>query len=98
MITIVAMFNLVCCGVIALTGIWLVTDCSYPRRERACYGIICCGALVSVIATGEALAGSGYLNHTIVWPSEALVNFGAALLMIRRAYRSFDSLTQERVG
>jgi|GEM_PF-3166863 len=84
MILVLGLFNLASCVVIAVTGTWLLADRGRKRGARAFLGVITCGAVVNVVALAEALSMPAYLTHAFVWPSEAMVNFGAAVMMIRR--------------
>jgi hypothetical protein len=83
MIVVLGVLNLAFCVLIAICGLWLLVDASLPRSRRALIGVVTCGAVVNVVALSEALGSIGFLAHAFVWPSEAVVNFGTALLMLR---------------
>lgn len=83
MIIALGMFNLACSALIAVFGAWLIADRRHRRTTRLFLGIITCGAVVNSVALVQALLDVGYLAHAFVWPSEAVVNFGAAVMMSR---------------
>jgi hypothetical protein len=80
----VLLLNLGACGVIAVSALWLVTDCAKTPLVRLCFGLMMCGAMVNTVALWTALDDAVPDQHA-TWPPEAVLNMGAAFLIVRRA-------------
>jgi hypothetical protein len=82
------LINLISCCLIAISALWLVTDSTKARGARICCGIICCGSLVNVNALWVAFANM-QPSHPMTWPTEAVLNVGAAVLLGRWALKGW---------
>lgn len=88
MIVALVIINLISCALIAISALWLVTDHAKPRGARICCGIIFCGSLVNVNALWVAFNCMSP-SHPMTWPSEAVLNVGAAVLLGRWALKGW---------
>jgi hypothetical protein len=79
--------NLWCSLVMAICGLWILTERSMPRLVRSCSGLIATGGSVNIIGMLSALAHVGGYAPETIWPGEVIVNVGAAALMMRWTWR-----------
>lgn len=79
--------NLWCSLVMAICGLWILTDPSMSRLVRICSGLIATGGGSNLIGMISALAHAGGYAPETIWPGEVIVNVGSAALMMRWTWR-----------
>ena len=78
-----------CCSIgMAACGLWLTSSNSMPRLVRIYCALIACGGSVNSIGMLCALLNVHGFTYGDIWPGEAIVNVGAAALMIRWTWLS----------
>jgi hypothetical protein len=86
--TIVIMaLDFVACVALMATAAWLLTDRNLSRTARTACALIASGACVDAIGMYGMLLDLDGPAYGDVWPSEALVDLGFAVLMIRWTWR-----------
>jgi hypothetical protein len=79
--------NLWCSLIMAICGLWILTERSMPRLVRTCSGLIATGGTVNIIGMLSALAHVGGYAPENIWPGEVIVNVGSSALMMRWTWR-----------
>lgn len=80
--------NLYCSSVMAICGLWILTEKSMPRLVRFFCALIATGGSANVIGMLAALAHVGGYEPETIWPGEVIVNIGASALMMRWTWRA----------
>ncbi|UPG85326.1 hypothetical protein L2Y94_18785 [Luteibacter aegosomatis] len=80
--------NLVCNFSMCLCGMWLLTEPSMSRVVRIYCALIACGGAVNTAGMLAALTDFRGFSYGDVWPGEAIVNVGAAAMMLRWTWRA----------
>ena len=75
--------NLACSLIMAVCGLWVLTERDMPRTVRICCALIASGGSVNALGMLAALFGVGKFVYGDIWPGEVIVNIGAAALMTR---------------
>ncbi|MDY1548634.1 hypothetical protein [Luteibacter sahnii] len=80
--------NLVCNLLMALCGMWLLTERSMSRVVRIYCALIACGGAVNAAGMLAALTDFRDFSYGYVWPGEVVVNIGATAMMLRWTWRA----------
>jgi len=75
--------NLCCSVVMALSGLWLLTETAMPRIVRIFCALIACGGSVNSLGMVADLFQVGGFAYGDIWPGEAIINVGLATMLGR---------------